>query len=515
VSSRTSSPSPLPPSATDRRSASSRVWRSRLTLTAFVLTTAHFILVFFGAIFPSPELTAVGGVFGTLALPVLTWLFARWADRTLPKGTADRPFSPALARVFLGGALFSLIPGLFGALYDAPLEIIVWVVELSTLVVATAAAVGLVLMALGLADLLYAVTRSFKYLSTRLMVLLLFATFGTFLWLTALSLSLRGLTTWGLKHGHLDEFVMSFDELTRWASAVLGGAGLAISLELPFALLFAWRFGRNATEGLAHLRAGFDRVANGDLETEVAVEGNDEVGEMQRGFNAMLFAARERRFLENAFSRYVSPVVLERLKHSKSPGDADRREATVLFSDIRGFTALSADLDPEEVMKLLNAYMARMVDVIARYDGYIDKFIGDAIMVIFGAPLDQPDHALRALRCARAMQDELAKANAEGVFGREIQMGVGLNTGPLVAGNLGNERQVEFTVIGDTVNVASRACGEAKAGKIAAPEAVYLSAEAVLDGEIPRESLGPVELKGKGPTELFALEADLAVLQHP
>ena len=113
------------------------------------------------------------------------------------------------------------------------------------------------------------------------------------------------------------------------------------------------------------------------------------------------------------------------------------------------------------------------------------------------------------------MQDALEVANQEGAFGVELHMGVGLNTGVLVAGNLGNERQVEFTVIGDTVNVASRACGEAKAGKIAAPSAVFLAAEQTLGQEIPRASLGLVELKGKGPTELFALEAGLSVLQRP
>jgi adenylate cyclase len=175
-----------------------------------------------------------------------------------------------------------------------------------------------------------------------------------------------------------------------------------------------------------------------------------------------------------------------------------------MFSDIRGFTALSATLAPEQVIAVLNAYMSLMIETIARYDGYINKFVGDAIMVVFNVPLDQPDHALRAVACARAMQRELADANARGLFGERLEMGVGINTGSLVAGNLGNERQVEFTVLGDTVNVASRACGKAGAGEVVLTAAAREAAGA----SAPATSLGRVALKGKGEVELFQLALD-------
>jgi adenylate cyclase len=268
----------------------------------------------------------------------------------------------------------------------------------------------------------------------------------------------------------------------------------------------AWRFGRKATRGLDALHDGFGRVAEGKYDEPVPVSSKDEVGDMLRGFNAMLETARERQFLENAFGRYVSPVVLAELraKGESSLYNGERRDATVLFSDICGFTAMSASLPPERVIAVLNAYMSRMIDTIARFDGYINKFVGDAIMVVWNAPLDQPDHAKQALGCAKAMQEELAAANAEGLFGDtpDLEMGIGINTGPLVAGNLGNERQVEFTVLGDTVNVASRACGHATAGSIVMTSAVVEAAE------VDAVSLGEVEVKGKGKMELFALRPD-------
>ena len=220
------------------------------------------------------------------------------------------------------------------------------------------------------------------------MILVAVTALGTFAWLSFLGLQGQKLLDWAVEHGHLQVYLRGLDTLKVHASAYVG-AGLAgaIGLQLPFVLLMAWRFGRNATLGLAELRHGFDRVARGELERPVSVSGNDVVGAMQRGFNAMLEAARERQFLETAFGRYVSPLVLERLReHNDALLAGERRVATVLFSNIRGFTALSATLTPEEVISLMNKYMSLMIDTIAAYDGYIDKFVGDSIMVIFNAP---------------------------------------------------------------------------------------------------------------------------------
>jgi adenylate cyclase len=136
----------------------------------------------------------------------------------------------------------------------------------------------------------------------------------------------------------------------------------------------------------------------------------------------------------------------------------DKREMTVLFSDIRGFTSISEKLDPEKLVHLLNRYLTRMSDVIFHHQGTIDKYMGDAIMAFWGAPRSQPDHARLACVTALEMVSELAQLNAElheqGV--PELAMGVGINTGPMVVGNMGSERRFDYTVMGDAVNLGSR-----------------------------------------------------------
>src|SRR5690606_8766258 len=137
---------------------------------------------------------------------------------------------------------------------------------------------------------------------------------------------------------------------------------------------------------------------------------------------------------------------------------------TVLFSDIRSFTSISENMDPRELLDFLNEYLSGMVESVLQHHGVVDKFIGDAIMAVFGAPVPEPEDPLHAVCAALAMREKLAKIN-EGFVERglpEIRTGIGLHSGQVVAGNMGHSERMEYTVIGDTVNLASRLEGLTK-----------------------------------------------------
>jgi adenylate cyclase len=220
------------------------------------------------------------------------------------------------------------------------------------------------------------------------------------------------------------------------------------------------------------------------------------------------FALRLQReaVVRSNFERFFTPHLAARIA---SAPDAvrlggDKRVVTVLFSDIRGFTALSETMNPDDMARLLTEYFTEMVECVFRHGGTLDKFIGDAVMAQWGAPLGEPDDADRALAAAIDMQRALAALNAQWRLDRrpELAMGIGLNCGEAFAGNIGSERRLEYTVIGDTVNTASRLCSAAAGGEILISEplrAALHDAPALT----PRDAL---TLKGKShPVPVYAV----------
>ena len=169
---------------------------------------------------------------------------------------------------------------------------------------------------------------------------------------------------------------------------------------------------------------------------------------------------REKRKMKQLFGRYVSKDVYEQLVADPSLArlGGQRRDMTVLFSDIRGFTTVSERGQPEEIVGMLNEYFTRMVDIVFRHRGTVDKFVGDMVMALFGAPLDDPRHADHAVEAALDMIDALGELNARWkAEGRpQLDIGIGINTGPMIAGNIGSEAIMSYTVIGDAVNLGSR-----------------------------------------------------------
>jgi len=210
--------------------------------------------------------------------------------------------------------------------------------------------------------------------------------------------------------------------------------------------------------------------------------------------------------MERAFGTYVSDAVLNRIKaqHGAVLIPPSVRDATVFFADVRGFTAMSERLPPEKLVAMLNRYLDRVVEEVSRSEGYLDKFIGDAVVVVFNGPIDQPDHATRSVDCAVGLQRAVHEMNAAGAFPEvgAIEIGIGVATGPMVAGNIGSAAKTEYTVIGDTVNLAARLCEQAPAGEIWLNRAC----RDALGARPGIEAMPAVALKGKSaPVEVFRL----------
>ncbi len=209
---------------------------------------------------------------------------------------------------------------------------------------------------------------------------------------------------------------------------------------------------------LKRLSQGMKQVGKGDLTSTLAIETSDEIGELTSQFNKMVAELRDAQRMRDLFGRYVSKEVAAKVLDNGADLGGENISATTLFADIRDFTGLSERLPAQEVVDILNRYYTRMVDVIVDEGGLVNKFGGDSLLAVFGAPIRQPDHALRAVRAAWEMTRALAEFNAEQLsIGMPVlTIGIGIASGEVVAGNVGGEERVEYTVIGDPVNLASR-----------------------------------------------------------
>ncbi len=250
------------------------------------------------------------------------------------------------------------------------------------------------------------------------------------------------------------------------------------------------------------------RVQAGDLSAALPVRSRDEVGRLTRAFNEMIEGLRQRDFIRSTFGRYVSPEVAQALLASPEAQrlGGEKREVTVLMSDLRGYTRFAELGDAQAVMAVLNEVLARMTDVIIAHGGTINEFIGDAIFAIFGAPLAHPDHAERAAAAAIAMQRAMAdvnEAHAQRGLPR-FEMGVGINTGEAVVGNIGSEQRAKYAVVGAAVNLAARVEGCTVGGQIFLSPHTYARVRELVEVGEPF----PVEVKGVAePLLLYELRA--------
>jgi adenylate cyclase len=208
---------------------------------------------------------------------------------------------------------------------------------------------------------------------------------------------------------------------------------------------------RSVADPVDRVRAAVERVEEGSLEEEVLVDDGGEIGFLQAGFNRMVAGLRDRERIRDAFGTYVDREVAEHILREGTNLAGEEVEVTAMFIDIADFTALAERTSAPEVVATINRLFERAVPIVHEHGGHVDKFVGDGLLAVFGAPRRQADHADQALAAAL----EIERTVADG-FGGELSIGVGLNSGRVVAGNVGGAGRLEFSVIGDAVNVAAR-----------------------------------------------------------
>jgi adenylate cyclase len=223
---------------------------------------------------------------------------------------------------------------------------------------------------------------------------------------------------------------------------VLGGIALTVGL-LAIGLA-----ARATGDPVDAVRRGLRRVQEGDLNITVPVYDGTQLGQLQVGFNRMVDGLAERERMREALGIYLDPDVAERVVSEGTRLEGDEVEVTIMFVDVRNFTGFSEGRSAAEVVAALNRLFGRIVPVVHRHGGRVDKFVGDGLLAVFGAPRKLPDHADRALAAAVAV--------TEAVGAEELDIGIGLNSGLVVAGNIGGGGRLEFAVIGDAVNTAAR-----------------------------------------------------------
>ena len=270
-----------------------------------------------------------------------------------------------------------------------------------------------------------------------------------------------------------------------------------VLIGIAIAILLGFRFSKPVSQ----LVLATQEIGAGNYRHKIVLARNDELGNLATAFNLMGGELWKNSLMQKSFGKYVGSEVLDMiLVDPESEWLKGRKnEATIVFTDVRGFTSYSENNEPETVVERLNEYFEIATRSIQDYGGYVDKFIGDAVLGVFGVPIYHQDHVERAVRAAIDMQ---TKFHQEKENGKDIlqSIGIGINTGIVVSGNIGSANKMEYTVIGDSVNVASRLNGLAKSGEIIISKSVYEHLNDLVDVE----ALLPQAIKGKSePVETF------------
>jgi adenylate cyclase len=284
------------------------------------------------------------------------------------------------------------------------------------------------------------------------------------------------------------DFIEELIRQERFSIVLLTLVILAVGLVI--AVVYGFRFSRP----VSHLVRATQEIAKGNYQYRVPIKRNDELGNLGSAFNRMGQELWKNAMTQKSFGKYVGSEVLDLILANPETAwlKGTRNEATIVFCDVRGFTAYAEDKAPEQVVESLNTYLELATRVIIKYGGYIDKFIGDAILGVFGVPVFRQDHVERAVRAAMYLQEELRK---EGRQGNPLlaAVGISIHTGDVVAGNVGSLTKMEYTVIGDSVNLASRLNAFAGPGEVIVSHQVTEHLGQMIDAQ----SIGPKSVKGR------------------
>jgi adenylate cyclase len=296
----------------------------------------------------------------------------------------------------------------------------------------------------------------------------------------------------GQVHLSLDRSLV--DRTVRGATVkliVVGLVGLIVGL-IVAAMAAVWM-----VKPVGRLYKGVLAIAGGDFSQRLVVNSRDELGDLTTAFNEMAQTLQDKQTIEQAFDRYVSSDAKHEVLSDPSKAGLHGRRitATVYFSDIRGFTAMSETMQPEEVVAVINEYLSAQAVILTQAGGQVNKFVGDAAMAIFGMRESHPDDALRAVKSAVMVQAALKKMNEQRVKHGQVakQIGIGINTGEMVVGNIGGAEKMEYTAMGEEVAFSDKLCAVCEGGSILISQSTY---DLVKD-HVEAKGLDPISLPGR------------------
>ena len=299
-----------------------------------------------------------------------------------------------------------------------------------------------------------------------------------------------------MEHVSLFSLADSFALLDQIERTVILLGAVAFIVALGLSLFVS----HGMTKPILELVRGTEEIQRGNFEHRIGIRSMDEIGLLTRSFNEMSAELALKERLRSVLDKVTDKDVAEQLMKGSVELGGELRDISGLFCDIRGFTPLTEGMPPAEVINILNEHMTAITKVVYTHRGVVDKFVGDEIMVIFGAPRSYGDDTLNAAKCALAMVGEREKLNDGGQY--QIEIGLGLASGEMVAGNMGSEDRLNYTVLGEQVNLASRLCSTAGPMEVMIDSVMEERLRGIAEVELQRDLM----LKGfKGKVTAYSL----------